>query len=40
MTSIAFLFPVSVVFLILALILTLTVKTGEIGDEYSSELAK
>ncbi|MHA1480474.1 MAG: MFS transporter, partial [Candidatus Thorarchaeota archaeon] len=40
MTSIAFLFPVAVAFLILALLLTLTVKTGEVGDESSSELAK
>ena len=40
LTSLSFLFPVAVVFIFLALILTLTVKTGEVGDESSSELAK
>lgn len=39
LTSIALLFPVSIFFLIIALILTLSVRTGEVGDEAVSGLA-
>ncbi|MFX1331574.1 MAG: hypothetical protein ACFE9W_08460, partial [Promethearchaeota archaeon] len=39
LTSVALLFPVSIGFLIIALILTLAIKTGEVGDEQVSELA-
>ncbi|TFG12989.1 MFS transporter [Candidatus Thorarchaeota archaeon] len=39
LTSISFLFPLSLVFFIVAFILTLAVRTGEVGDESKSEMA-
>ena len=39
LTTIAVLFPLSTVFLVVALLLTLTVKLGEVGDEERSEVA-
>ncbi|MFW9909117.1 MAG: MFS transporter [Candidatus Thorarchaeota archaeon] len=40
MTSLSLLFPVSIVFLIIAFIFMLGVRTGEIGDESISEIAQ
>jgi MFS family permease len=39
LTSVALLFPVSIGFLVIALLLTLAIKTGEVGDEEVSALA-
>jgi MFS family permease len=39
-TSIRFLFPISIVFLVIALLITLRVKLGEVGDEAKSEVAQ
>lgn len=40
LTTIAILFPLSIVFLVVALLITLRVKLGEVGDEAKSELAQ
>jgi MFS family permease len=39
LTTIGVLYPLSILFLIVALLLTLTVKLGEVGDEEKSEVA-
>jgi len=39
LTSISLLFPASLVFFIIAFVLTLAVRTGEVGDESKSEMA-
>jgi hypothetical protein len=37
LTSITLMFPLAIVFMVLALILTSMVKTGEVGDEVISK---
>jgi MFS family permease len=40
LTTIKILFPLSIVFLVVALLITLRVKLGEVGDEAKSEVAQ